>query len=77
MYGVSRSHPIYKKLRILYSLPPVESRKRRRSPDPKEDSVVADPDEDSAVGDDTVPDLEEGVAGDDTVFEDGGESRSA
>ena len=64
-YDVSRSHPIYKKLRILYSLPPVESRKRWISPDPEDDSVVAD---------DTVPDPEVGVVGDDPVVEDDGES---
>ena len=77
MYGVSRSHPIYKKLRVLYGLPLVESRKCLRSPDPKEDGVVGNPEEDSVVGDDTVPDPEEGLVRDDAVVEDGGKSCSA
>ena len=73
-YDISRSHPIYKQLRVLYGLPPVESRKRQISPDPEENSVVTDPKEDSVVGDDTVTDPKEGVVGDDTVVEDDGES---
>ena len=44
-YTVMRSHPIFKRLRVLYGLPTVETRKRCREPEeetPEEDKMNDD-----------------------------------